>query len=77
MNFDKIFIENVVIVFGFLLALNGVYTLYISIRPESKTYIVDPGEKPFEGGVVDLKLAKKGVRFIIYGFLFHALKLIV
>ena len=70
-------IEKAITVFGFLFILNGLYTSYLSIKPESRTYIVAPDEKPFEGGTVSAAIARKGMRFMVYGFLLHLLKLIV
>jgi hypothetical protein len=73
---NQLLFAKITTVFGFLLILNGIYIFYSSIKPESKTYILSPGEKPFEGSTVERKLAQKGVRFIIYGFLLQSLKLI-
>lgn len=62
---------------GFLIIITGVYKMYHAIKPESKTYILSPGEEPFIGAIIEQKLAREGVRFLIYGLLVQALKLIL
>jgi len=62
---------------GFLVIVTGIYKIYHAIQPESKTYILAPGEKPFVGAVVDHKRAREGVRFVLYGFIIQTFKLII
>lgn len=62
---------------GFLVTITGIYKIHHAIKPESKTYILSPGEKPFVGAVIDHKNAREGIRFVLYGFVIQALKLIV
>lgn len=70
-------LSQTITTFGFLIIMTGVHKIYHAIKPESKTYILSPGEKPFVGAVIEQKLARQGVRFVVYGFLIQMLKLIV
>lgn len=62
---------------GFLIMATGIYKIYRAIKPDSKTYILSPEEEPFIGAVINHKSAQEGMRFLIYGFLIQALKLIL
>ena len=64
-------------VLGSLVIITGIHKLYCSIKPESERYVASPDEEPFEGAVVDNKLSKSGIRFIIYGFLIQLIRLVV
>ncbi len=71
------FLDKIITILGFLVMITGVYKIYCAIKPETRTCIADPGREPFEGAVIDRRLASVGARFLIYGFLIQALRLIL
>ena len=60
---------KLIVVFGTLVSLSGVYKLYCSIKPDTNVYSAAPGEKPVSQASLDYDMAKEGVRYIIYGLL--------
>jgi hypothetical protein len=73
----QVLLAKTITTLGFLIIVTGIYKIYRAIKPESKTYILSPGEEPFIGAIIDHRLAREGIRFLIYGFLIQTLKLIL
>ncbi|MBN3040607.1 MAG: hypothetical protein JW867_05725 [Candidatus Omnitrophica bacterium] len=70
------FLSKIITILGFSITLCGIHKVYCSIKPETKRYEAGPDGKDFEGALIEQKLAKEGIRFVIYGFLIQALSLI-
>jgi hypothetical protein len=77
-NIDMIeTVPRFITILGFLMIIVGIHKVYCAVKPDSKTYIVDPGREPFEGAVIDFKVARQGIRFVVYGFLIQVLQLML
>ncbi len=75
MNLDAGY--KLIMIFGLLVSLTGVYKLYCSIKPDTNVYSAAPGEKPLSQASLDYDMAKEGVRYIIYGLLTQMIIIIV
>ena len=70
-------VSRFITILGFLVIIAGIHKVYCAVKPDSKTYIVDPGREPFEGAVIDFQTARQGIRFVVYGFLIQVLQLML
>ncbi|MCK4918017.1 MAG: hypothetical protein KAS51_07370 [Candidatus Omnitrophica bacterium] len=68
---------KLVVIFGSLVSLLGVYKLYCAIKPDTNVYSAAPGEKPLSHASLDYDMAKEGVRYIIYGLLAQMILILI
>jgi len=67
---------KIISILGIFITVTGVFEIYASIKPESKTFFASPDERPSTEVRLNEGMARKGLFFIISGFLIQIISMV-